>query len=120
MVTILKNNCNESDGGQIQSEMEQGQFGNSTYNHEVSDDWVVAMKSTADLDTDELSLASLSYPLGSSDMVELSFEVENVGFARPFNPRGVEVVLKQGWDHLRILSPLTRTLVFGKQGNPMK
>ena len=27
-------------------------------------------------------------------MVDLSFEIENVGFAAPFNPRGVEVVLK--------------------------
>jgi len=36
----------------------------------------------------------LSYPSGSFELVELSFEIENVGFAAPFNPRGVEVVLK--------------------------
>ena len=71
---------------------------NSTYNHEVSDDWVEG-GCIDEINRRlgyrfELSWASLSYPSGSSDMVELSFEVENVGFAAPFNPRGVEVVLK--------------------------
>lgn len=95
-----ENNCNESDGGQIQSEMEQMHLSylNSTYNHEVSDDWVEG-GCIDEINRRlgyrfELSWASLSYPSGSSDMVELSFEIENVGFAAPFNPRGVEVVLK--------------------------
>lgn len=95
-----QNNCSESEGGQIQFEMEQlhVSYLNSTYNHEVSDDWVEG-GCIDEINRRlgyrfELSWASLSDQPDSSEMVELSFEIKNVGFAAPFNPRDVDVVLK--------------------------
>ena len=95
-----QNNCSETDGGQVQLELEQMHvsFLNSTYNNDVNNDWVEG-GCIDEINRRlgyrfELLNASMVYNPDASSMAEISFSIQNVGFAAPFNPREVEVVLR--------------------------
>ncbi len=89
-------------------------FLNQSYNANVNDDWV-AQGCLEDIKRRlgyRLELLSGAYPseVGPGGVMPIYLELRNVGYAAPFNPRGIELVLRHATSGQRFFAELSRTV----------
>lgn len=87
------------DGGTAETELAALHYSylNADYNHDVNNDWVGSCMEEVKKGLGyRLALRSGTYSdeVQPGQLLSLSIELGNEGFAAPFNPRGVEVVLR--------------------------
>lgn len=91
-------NC-ASVGGNADSELERFHYSyiNSEYNNNVNNDWTAICM--ADIQKKlgyRISLIDGTYPnsVNAGSSINVIINIENTGYAAPFNPRGIELVLR--------------------------
>jgi len=92
-------NC-ASVGGVADTEMERFHYSylNSEYNNDVNNDWTgVCMADIKEKLGYRISLIDGTYPnsVNAGSTINVIINLENSGYAAPFNPRGIELVLRE-------------------------
>ena len=95
-----RSNCmTDPNSGDADTEMRRFHYSylNSQYNNEVNDDWIpYCMEDIKKSLGYRFVLTSGTYPATTSkgDSVTIEINLKNVGYAAPFNPRKVELILR--------------------------
>lgn len=114
--TCLENaadNC-ASNGGRADSDLAlfHYSFLNQGYNANVNDDWVMqgCMEDIKRRLGYRLELMTSVFPSAAQagQVVPMQMELRNVGFAAPFNPRGIELVLRNTNSGQKFFAELSR------------